>query len=471
MPNTDQGVTWHFDVHTSCGEQLRFFFLGIHPTYSRADVFATLTTLCRDHEVASYGLYEIFGTTDLVFAAWIHNSKWRTFQENFKTWRDNIAPRSHVDDFFAFDAEECHYHWLWNDTDEGNHRPTPQSLAFLRQYEPASLSASNLLKQGNEHTLDDLRGQQLLKVHDGKQQQVRFFITINKPPRPIVEGNREQTIRQLIKIVQSVTGLHEAKIYDSRGGAVWLLIDASVSFEDYSSIGLLQSRINESLIRQYNARTTTYLCPDNINGIEEHDRVRFQDHVQLPPVNDGYLAALLNLDETNHLEIKGSLRLNMFLFFEREERKTDDRLENKILATIVGFLNSSGGEIIIGALESNRDQFKGTTAAAKVSELPVVGKYHLCGIDPDFLEKGGFDRFRLHLTNLMRDRIGVVSTRIEVHSLTLENKILCLIRVPKSAESQYLDRKQYFIRDGNSTREILGVELEAYVRNRTKETR
>jgi hypothetical protein len=460
-------LTWHFDAHAASGEGLRYYFLEIHPTYSRADVFAALKTLCRKEEISAYGLYEVYGQVDLVFSTWTPADRVSLFLESFKVLKDSIALRSHVRGYTIFDAEACCHHWLWDSGQENSrHRPGPESLAYIRQYEASSLKSETLLSPDRKTLLDELTTHNLVRLYDAKRPALRFFVTISRPPGNIPEDVRDHVTQRITEIVRSIEGIHHTKIYDSRG-SIWLLIDATIAFDDYHAIANLQQRINESGVRQYLARTTTYLCTDNIRGVEEYEELNVRDRTPLPSVNESYMTSLLSRDESSQLEIKGSLRMNMRLFLAKGERKPEKDLEDKILATIVGFLNSSGGEVLIGALEADQERFAGESLAS-FETLPRVGKHRICGVDVDFLEKGGFDRFQIHLGNLLRDRIGVASSRIEIHHVALQQKSLCLLRVPMFPENQYLDKRHYFIRHGNSTRELLGADMEQYQRDRRR---
>lgn len=461
----DQVVTfrasWHFDVHASCLEGLRFFLLEMHPTYHRTEMFDAIRLLCQREGITSYGLYEVYGPVDLLFSAWIPSDRWSLFLENFKIWKDSVAPPSHVKSFAIFDAEGCRYHWLW---DGGNRiaqtRPVTQSLDFLRQQDPETLRSGSLLK--DDRLLNELTAHLLVKSREIDRPEVRFFVLISMPPTTMPEQVREHFTKQITDLALSIEGVHHLKIYDSRGHD-WILIDSAVAFNDYHAIATLQKKINDSGIRSYMARTTTYLCADNIGGVEECEELNFRDHTPLPPVTESYLRGLLAREESAQLEVKGSLRMNMHNYFEKGERKSDPRLESKILETIVAFFNSSGGEIVIGAIEP--DRFR-DALALEVEKLPLVGNYRICGIDPDLFEKGGYDAFNVHLRNLMQGKIGIASTRVETYGLNLEGKWLCLVRVPKSVENQYLDGKEYVIRHGTSSRVLTALEQEQYQRNR-----
>jgi hypothetical protein len=462
MNQVPSRIAWHFDVHTACGEMLRYFLLSIHPTYHRQSIFESIKAFCRKQGLTSYGIYEVYGPVDLIFSAWIPTATWNFFIENFREWANSVTNRAHVGNLGVVDIERCHYHWLWDDQ-QGGHvccKPDVQSLLWLRQ-QLNDPNSEYLLKRNDSAIIDELSRRHLLRSYEAAKPEVRFTILVSHPQHSIPGDAREETTQRIIHNVLSVEDLSKIAIYES-SGQQWLLIDASVVFNDYHSIATLQTRINESGIRGFSARTTTYLCEDNLNAVQEVVELNSRDRPPLRVVDENYLRELLSRDESPQLEFKGSLRINMHNFWERGDRKPDTRLEHKILETIVGFLNSFGGELVIGALEPGRLAEK---FPDQIGKLPVVGRFRLMGIDVDFVEKG-FDAFQLHLGNLFRDRIGVVASQIAIHQISLEGKLLCLIRVPRSTENQYLDETYFAIRDGASTRIISGAAQEEYQRDR-----
>lgn len=461
MTDLPARTAWHFDVHTACGEMLRYFLLEIHPTYSRQGLFESIKAFCREQGLTSYGLYEVYGPVDLIFWAWIPTARLNFFVEHFRRWADSVTNRSHVGNFGMVDIDRSHYHWLWDDGvgDGPQCKPDIQSLVWLRQHYDEQ-NAENLLRQNDGAMLKELSERHLVRSFESARPEIRLIILVSRPQHGIPKDAREETTQRIIKAIRLVAGVTKLVVYDS-GGQEWLLVDASVAFTDYHSIGALQVQINESGIRGYGARTTTYLCTDNTAAVLEVVELSAGNR-PLRAVDEGYLRELLSRDESPQLEFKGSLRINIHNLFERGDRKPDPKLEQKLLLTIVGFLNSSGGELVIGALEPGRleDKFPD-----KMQALPLVGRFRLSGIDADFAEKG-FDAFQLHLGNLLRDQIGVVAAQIELYHVRIEGKSLCLIRVPKSAENQYLAGTEYAIRDGASTRIISGAAQEIYQRTR-----
>ncbi|NER40001.1 MAG: response regulator [Oscillatoria sp. SIO1A7] len=143
------------------------------------------------------------------------------------------------------------------------------------------------------------------------------------------------------------------------------------------------------------------------------------------------ISDLLQEEESLKLEFKSSLRWDVRHDCEKEE------LQKEVLKTIVAFLNTEGGTLLIG-VEDNRSIF---------------------GIEKDCIslkaKQGSYrDEFQKHLINLIRDRIGTrflgENTRIRFE--TLEGKDVCAVYVRQS------DRGPAFLKPGK------GGHVELYIR-------
>jgi len=160
--------------------------------------------------------------------------------------------------------------------------------------------------------------------------------------------------------------------------------------------------------------------------------------------NSEDIANLIQKNESETLEFKSSLRWNLHL------EDWDKKLEEVVLKTISSFLNSLGGCLLIGV------QDDGT----------------VFGIEKDIELFGNEDKYELHLSNIIENRIGnkfMPYIHIEFHDIN-ENKI-CLVRVDKSPWPNYLksdNREKYFVRLGNHSKELSIAEAQDYIREHWK---
>jgi hypothetical protein len=86
---------------------------------------------------------------------------------------------------------------------------------------------------------------------------------------------------------------------------------------------------------------------------------------------------LLKQQESKTLEFKASLRWNL-----KENRQDDKAITHSVLKTIAGFLNTEGGDLLIGVADDRT----------------------VLGIDHDQLDND--DKFMLHLTQVVRNGLG-----------------------------------------------------------------
>ena len=119
---------------------------------------------------------------------------------------------------------------------------------------------------------------------------------------------------------------------------------------------------------------------------------------------------LLKLQESKTLEFKSSLRWNL-----REDRKDDKRVTHAALKTIAAFLNTEGGDLLIGVDDHRK----------------------VLGIEHDRLEDD--DKFMRHLAQAVRNGLGDrAGTCIDPKTQIVEGKTVCLVSCQRSPEPVYL---------------------------------
>ena len=119
---------------------------------------------------------------------------------------------------------------------------------------------------------------------------------------------------------------------------------------------------------------------------------------------------LLRLQESKTLEFKSSLRWNL-----KEDRKDDKHVTHAALKTIAAFLNTEGGDLLIGVDDDRR----------------------VLGIAQDRLEND--DKFMLHLAQAVRNGLGDrAGTCIDPKIQIIKGKTVCLVSCQRSPEPVYL---------------------------------
>jgi hypothetical protein len=155
---------------------------------------------------------------------------------------------------------------------------------------------------------------------------------------------------------------------------------------------------------------------------------------------------LIGAGESKKVEFKSSLR------YCYRQKSAQDYIEHSVLKTITAFLNSDGGQLLIG----------------------VDDEGNKLGLENDFDTLKGHDKkdeFQKHFDNLLSKTFGdSVHSLINLEFYESDNKIICLINVPNRASQEvWLNNKsknkeEFYIRRFASSIELTPREAIKYVR-------
>ena len=167
---------------------------------------------------------------------------------------------------------------------------------------------------------------------------------------------------------------------------------------------------------------------------------------------DGYMSKrrqaseLIKLGESKTVEFKSTLRWNL-----REEKKDPKVVTHSVLKTIAAFLNTEGGDLLIGVADD------GT----------------IIGTKPDAFEND--DRFMLHLSHAVQAGLGDRSGAcIDPKMQIVEGKSVCVVSCQRSPEPVFLKWKgtnaspdgDFYIRSGPGTTKLEPESAIEFVRTR-----
>ena len=156
------------------------------------------------------------------------------------------------------------------------------------------------------------------------------------------------------------------------------------------------------------------------------------------PPPDQPLEALITQGESDSVEFKATLRINL------HTGEKDRRMEDAVIKTLAGFLNTDGGTLLIG-----------------IADDGVVA-----GIDAD--EFKDEDTMSLHLTNLVRDRMNDVSLMSHV-KVTFEDcdgkRVLRVVCSPSNSPAYVTEGADevFYMRAGSATEKLTGRKMMEYV--------
>ena len=155
---------------------------------------------------------------------------------------------------------------------------------------------------------------------------------------------------------------------------------------------------------------------------------------------------LIKRGESKTLEFKSTLRWNL------KEDKQDDRvITHVVLKTIAAFLNTEGGDLLIG----------------------VADDRSVIGIEKDRFEND--DKFMLHLAQVVRNGLGDrAGTCIDPKMQIVTGMTVCIVTCQRSPEPVYLKWKgmegaaagDFFVRSGPGTIKLPPESASEYVRTR-----
>jgi len=152
------------------------------------------------------------------------------------------------------------------------------------------------------------------------------------------------------------------------------------------------------------------------------------------------LLRLIKKGENEKLEFKSTLRTNL------HTGEKDKRVENSVLKTLVAFLNSEGGTLMIGVSDNGE----------------------ILGIEKDDFENN--DKFNRHFTNLVKERIGnEFLPYMDFELCSIDGKYILKVECKKSDKPLFLkydSLEEFYIRVGASTIQINGNELIEYIKHK-----
>jgi hypothetical protein len=144
--------------------------------------------------------------------------------------------------------------------------------------------------------------------------------------------------------------------------------------------------------------------------------------------------------ESKYIEFKETLSLDV------KKQTKEKYIELSALKTIVAFLNTNGGVLLVGV--SDDGKIPGVDAE--------IEKFH----------KGNSDNFLLHCKNLLKTKIGEEFYPYFEYKLVqvAENRVL-LFKCKESRSPCYLDNAEFYVRTNPATDKLEGPKLVQYIQN------
>jgi hypothetical protein len=144
--------------------------------------------------------------------------------------------------------------------------------------------------------------------------------------------------------------------------------------------------------------------------------------------------------ETKTIEFKESLSLDI------KKQTKEKYIEVAALKTIVAFLNTHGGTLLVGVADD------GT----------------IKGIDKEIEKfyKGNIDKYLLHIKNIIKTRIGEgYYPYIEYKIININRKKVLVVMCKASKSPCFLDNAEFYVRTNPATDKLEGPKIVEYVKN------
>ena len=203
----------------------------------------------------------------------------------------------------------------------------------------------------------------------------------------------------------------------------------------YETIETLQNNLN--LLKEELA-----VNPMNISSMDEIDTIAAT--ISNLTTADNLRALILN-GESKTLEFKETFDLNL------HTNKRDKTIASSSLKTIVGFLNSEGGKLIIGVNDRS---------------LKIVG------VDNEIKKqhRDSPDDYLIHFKNAIKEHIGIdYSDYIEYNLKEIDNVRILLVECAKSSRPCYIDKVEFYVRTNPSTDRLEGDQFIKYINTHFKD--
>jgi len=150
--------------------------------------------------------------------------------------------------------------------------------------------------------------------------------------------------------------------------------------------------------------------------------------------------AIIREGESKRIEFKESLSLDV------KKQTKESYIEQSSLKTIVAFLNTDGGTLLIGVSDDGQ----------------------ICGVDGE-IEKfhKKTDKFLLHFKNLLKSKIGEeFYPFIDNRLVKVDDVNVLLVECKASQTPCYFDSKDFYVRTNPATDKLEGPKLVKYVKHR-----
>jgi len=472
-------VLWHPDLHKRVvKEELGFLSLAFKPRYGRDAAKQIIDRATERAAIRSYTVWELHRKPDIILKAWLPPGTSSTdlgLILQAEARRQSDVPVELT--FEVFDVAQVVSHHLWP-------RPVTET-----DREFALESGGDLLTDGRASEEDLLRAEKLLARRlvapiEPSPEGIKFFIWLTRTDQLTTEKGLGAYENQLLSVMASAPNIFATSIYaGSVGGRVDYLVSGRIKPIHYESIAShLQPRL--AMVGDPYCATNTDTCLSTL--YVPIDRVEsLLEPLEAgalgvtPPINlDLDIDVILASEEGDFLEFKGSAFAPIAAsdaqgVTPEEVRNRSRKVRDAITKSCAGFLNTGGGQLVIGVLESARVELG--AAVTYDPSATQVGKYIVVGRDR-YAEGAGeldWDAFERRLRTQIANTISPSPEPwLSVHRLIFGELELAVVSITEPDTWFWAklggDEDVFFARYGNTTKPLKGQALLNHIRSRPR---
>jgi len=241
--------------------------------------------------------------------------------------------------------------------------------------------------------------------------------------------------------------IYEKEIIRKTG--LWFRRKKSVGLSDVASVEIYQSPLGRmmshaTIIMEHNNGRLTKI--KNVSNFDEYVHIIKQmvrNTSGRIPTRDPKV--LIREGEGFFTEFKETMR------YDVRKGEISKELEKVIAKTIVGFLNASGGTLIIGVDDAGK----------------------IIGLENDYktLPKKNRDGFENHMSMIVKTMIGLAFAKyVTVAFEEIDGKEICIVTVNEGHKPAYLqngdNKEDFYVRVGNSTQPHSMSEASEYIKGK-----
>ncbi|HEV7564372.1 MAG TPA: ATP-binding protein [Microbacteriaceae bacterium] len=446
-PVSAESFVWHPSVHSQwANERLCFWRLTV-PFYTRNDALTRLSEVMDRCGVHSWSVDELIGDANVLVRAWL-SAEYQEFEQMlFEVFGRN--PGMTVERFVV---TEIITDWPWAHPGEAMRTPDRATLAqsaSVMTYPDAPDRRAEMVERGLLSPVYHQRG-------------MKFAVVVRPSLYPTSYSTGSSLVEAILRLLDDAKEfVTEISLFRGSGFGDYLLRGRMAPQHFYQLEMLLLSPLRE-LVNTVGSDISAMVMstPQPIMHIEAIP-AKISTDTAPPSVED-----LLRRGEDRQLEVKGWAFSDLAHWLKDEHtppRRSDNAIEH-LRRGIVALLNSEGGNVVIGAVDSRNPRHQ-----SRLLDGPQVGDYTVCGIDDEMTD--GWDVYEHKLRQACSAGIEpspatlILSSRVNVAGRTV-----CVLTVQPSRQTWFYTQSRrdrvyrFYVRDGGSTVELSGPQLDNYKR-------